>query len=322
MQFVTQTKFTDEALSVHGNCMAACIASLIDVNLASVPAWEDMGEDGSWGDSFIEFLEANGFSYEGLFTAIDPSLDWWAELIKRSPGVDGHFIVGGKSPRLGGRGHAVIFRDGVMVHDPHPSGEGLTSVEEVYMIERETQRPNFGASSYDAGITAYHSVEPHSGGEAKVLAKAGPIGDEEIARLTADGLVLLWRHGAYAFLARPEANEVGAKPGMAQMTEEEKEHIFELARLVRKMYVNLHSDAKGKQRLVNHLVDVANEHCEPALKILGYVMLEPEMPVLCKQCNWVGKLGDTQHQQKNRTCPQCQGEVVLDVKKYKEEATE
>lgn len=84
------------------------------------------------------------------------------------------------------------------------------------MTEYKAQRPNFVASSHDAGITAYHSVGPHSGGEAKVLAKAGIIGDDEIARLTADGLMLLWRHGNYAFLARPEANEAG-KPAILSL---------------------------------------------------------------------------------------------------------
>lgn len=64
------------------------------------------------------------------------------------------------------------------------------------------------ATSYEAGVTTYLSVEPY-GASAKVLARMGTLTDDEIARLTADGLTLLWRHGNYAFLTRPEANEVG-----------------------------------------------------------------------------------------------------------------
>lgn len=74
------------------------------------------------------------------------------------------------------------------------------------MTESKAQKPSFVATSYEAGVTTYLSVEP-SGASAKVLARIGTITDDEIARLTADGLVLLWRHGNYAFLSRPEANE-------------------------------------------------------------------------------------------------------------------
>lgn len=75
------------------------------------------------------------------------------------------------------------------------------------MIESKVQKPSFVATSYEAGVTTYLSVEPLVA-NAKVLARIGTITDDEIARLTADGLALLWRHGNYAFLARPEANEV------------------------------------------------------------------------------------------------------------------
>lgn len=133
---IMQTKFTNEDRSVRGNCMAACVASLIEVSIGEIPAWEDMGSDGSWGDSFNRFLEEHGYSHEGMIVQIDFSVDWWSALLEMCLGIDGYFIVGGESPRpQSTTGHAVIFKDGAMVHDPHPSGTGILTIKEVYMIE-------------------------------------------------------------------------------------------------------------------------------------------------------------------------------------------
>ena len=117
--------------------MAACVASLLGIPIDGIPSWEDMGDDGSWGDSFMSFLESNGYEYEGMIAP--RSSDWKSDVLSLSDGVDGYFIVGGKSPRLHTRGHAVIYKNGVMVHDPHPSGDGLFEIEEVYIIERNAQ---------------------------------------------------------------------------------------------------------------------------------------------------------------------------------------
>ena len=45
---------------------------------------------------------------------------------------DAYVIVAGMGPR--GRQHATIWRDGQLVHDPHPSGTGLVSVEYVDLL--------------------------------------------------------------------------------------------------------------------------------------------------------------------------------------------
>ena len=134
---VMQTKFSDESLGTRGNCMAACVASLLGIPIDGIPSWEDMGDDGSWGDSFMSFLESNGYEYEGMIAP--RSGDWKSDVLSLSDGVDGYFIVGGKSPRLHTRGHAVIYKNGVMIHDPHPSGAGLLEIEEIYIIERNAQ---------------------------------------------------------------------------------------------------------------------------------------------------------------------------------------
>lgn len=134
---VAQTKLSDNEKSIHGNCLAACVASLFEIQIDEVPAWEEMGNDGSWGDSFIKFIESRGYAYEGLIAPRSSS--WLKDVLSISNGIDGYFIVGGKSPRMNRRGHAVIYKDGVMIHDPHPSGDGLLEIEEIYIIERNAQ---------------------------------------------------------------------------------------------------------------------------------------------------------------------------------------
>jgi hypothetical protein len=136
MKPVMQTKFTDPEQTVHGNCQAACVASLLDLPLSAVPAFEDMGDE--WFGVLYEFLRKHGYDYAGTkYTGPSHNQFWWEFLLESSPGIDGYFIVGGKSPRAWvTRGHAVIYKDGVLVHDPHPSGAGLLVVEDVMMIER------------------------------------------------------------------------------------------------------------------------------------------------------------------------------------------
>ena len=134
---VMQTKFSDEVGGVHGNCMAACVASIMELDIEDIPAWEDMGNDGSWGESYYSFLESHGYETDGMANRegyTESAL--WDFVLDQCPGVDGYFIVGGDSPRIA-RGHAVIYCNREMIHDPHPSGMGVSVVREVYLIQRK-----------------------------------------------------------------------------------------------------------------------------------------------------------------------------------------
>lgn len=96
---VMQTKFTDIKKDIHGNCFRACVASLLEIDIEAIPAWEDMGSDGSWADSYYSFLNQHGYDASGLMINLDWDGDWWNEVIEATPGVDGYVIVGGTSPR-------------------------------------------------------------------------------------------------------------------------------------------------------------------------------------------------------------------------------
>ena len=135
MRQVDQTEFSNEAGTVHGNCFIACIASLLEIELHEVPAFHHMDLD--WRQPFIAFLNERGYDLRGsVFPGNEPSPFSWTGLLTVIPGVDGYFIGGGPSVRTYvSRGHAVIYKDGVMVFDPHPSRVVILCLEELYVIE-------------------------------------------------------------------------------------------------------------------------------------------------------------------------------------------
>ena len=137
MKPLMQTRTTNETETEHGNCFAACVASILELPIDDVPRFEEM-PDGQWFLPFWDLLKAYGYEFHGTRTCGD--LPAWPEdttlFEPLGPGVDGYYIVGGGSPRGVKRGHCVIYKDGRMVHDPHPSQAGVTCIQEVYLIER------------------------------------------------------------------------------------------------------------------------------------------------------------------------------------------
>jgi len=121
MKFVFQSKFGNG----EGNCFAACIASLLEIDLDSVPDFYLLFQ-ANWFDKFNEWLHPLGFS------AIIIS----HHAIHQEVGLpsDCYYLMGGMSPR--GIMHSVIGLDGKMVHDPHPSGEGLVNVDDYTFFVR------------------------------------------------------------------------------------------------------------------------------------------------------------------------------------------
>jgi hypothetical protein len=117
MKPVKQTKLYS-ADGIHsGNCLAACLASLLDLPLWMVPPFEDMFGRGDHTSRMVEWLN----------TMFKLELIW----------EDGHpvdelpefYIAVGRSPR--GVHHAVIYSKGAMVHDPHFSDAGIAEVDSV-----------------------------------------------------------------------------------------------------------------------------------------------------------------------------------------------
>lgn len=106
-----------------GNCFSACLASLLEIDLAEVPYF--MGE-ADWVGAVNRWLQPRGL---------------YALLLKSNDGEDyrflqGFYILSGTSPRANGEidpetklpwQHSVIARGNKVVHDPHPSRAGILS---------------------------------------------------------------------------------------------------------------------------------------------------------------------------------------------------
>jgi hypothetical protein len=121
MKPARQTVFYDKDAGIHGNCLAACLASLFDLPIDAVPALNTMGEE--WCDAFLKFLDHQGYEYDGQGNL---------EELKSSKG---YVIVCGMASR--GVLHAVIYKDGERFFDPHPSDEFLTEERFYYIINRK-----------------------------------------------------------------------------------------------------------------------------------------------------------------------------------------
>jgi hypothetical protein len=124
---VYQTIISDEEKGIHGNCFPACIASILELRLDEIPKLQDMGSN--WFPVLWDFLISRGFTCFGTGRK--------EEVGSYRKGVDGYYIVNGKSPRGFKRGHSVVFYEGKLVHDPHPSGLGLLDIRDFFMIERQ-----------------------------------------------------------------------------------------------------------------------------------------------------------------------------------------
>lgn len=101
----------------RGNCLQAAIASLFEVDLVEVPHF--VAHEDWWGC-------LDGWLAERNLLAV------WVKDGHEIPwGID--YLAVGTSPR-GSFKHVVIERNGELVHDPHPSGDGLVEREGIYYL--------------------------------------------------------------------------------------------------------------------------------------------------------------------------------------------
>lgn len=114
MKPVDQTLFRGEG--EHGNCVPACIASILELPLDQVPHFA-----ASHGTYFMMNMR-QWFEDQGM------GLGWTQRYIG---GV--HTIGTGKSPR-GDFQHSVVYFGRKVVHDPHPSRAGLNGDADEFMV--------------------------------------------------------------------------------------------------------------------------------------------------------------------------------------------
>ncbi len=144
---VTQTKVQVKDsvgnIVVRGNCYAACIASILEVPITEVPNMEVFYHlDNGYGEEVMRtFLISKGwelrsddrfecFHHEFLYEMYGE--DKYHYL--REKLADKYYLVSGKSSR--GIQHICIYKNGKLVHDPHPTREGLETIQHFETLEK------------------------------------------------------------------------------------------------------------------------------------------------------------------------------------------
>lgn len=104
----------------NGDCLVACLASLLDLPLWMVPPFHQMfGRGGGvYRERCDEWL-AKFFNVKMFRTE--------AEDVAGVQKLPEFYIANGLSAR--GVYHSVIYRSGMLVHDPHPSDDGIQAVD-------------------------------------------------------------------------------------------------------------------------------------------------------------------------------------------------
>lgn len=116
-----------------GNCVSACVATILGLPLEQVPHFveyglclgdssEDVGgvsNGNAWWAMLLGFLYGHGYDLVELDSVDDA---------ERGE----HLLVAGMSSR--GVLHQVVYRDGGLWHDPHPSRDGVLDVQEVLAL--------------------------------------------------------------------------------------------------------------------------------------------------------------------------------------------
>lgn len=106
--------------STHGDCVRACIASILEMNSDHVPHFFHDGCDGIIADSRIQdFLALHGLV---RFTIVHPGDISLPELLAAMSDINprAHYMLTGTTSQ--GGIHMVVCRGGAIVHDPDHCG--------------------------------------------------------------------------------------------------------------------------------------------------------------------------------------------------------
>lgn len=111
MKPVKQDIFVNDPQGRPGNCLQACIASILELKLEEVPHFVTLPDD-EWFAFLCNWLYDQGYEVEDFDSV-------WE--------TDDFMLVVGPSPRS--VSHAVVYKNGELVHDPHPSDVGILEVK-------------------------------------------------------------------------------------------------------------------------------------------------------------------------------------------------
>jgi hypothetical protein len=125
----------------EGDCMAACIASLLEIELDDVPNFAEIYNKEKGADWYIEYV--NFLSKYDLYPlTFNYDLYQWGHF------HGGYVILSVDSPNIENVQHAVIGQNGKVVHDPRKGGKpvDMNRINQVeilvkkFVIGREGER--------------------------------------------------------------------------------------------------------------------------------------------------------------------------------------
>lgn len=132
---------------VRGNCYAACIASIMELPITEVPNVETLYHiDGSlWIEIMLAFTNSKGYDLcsDNMLKRFHPNetggfdfsgTDENGKIPEYYEYKDKYYLVSGLSPR--GFSHTCIYQNGKLVHDPHPTKEGLITLEDFQTLDK------------------------------------------------------------------------------------------------------------------------------------------------------------------------------------------
>lgn len=100
----------------RGNCFAACLASILELSLDAIPGHDgcDNGRDEEWRAIYTDFLNGLGFGWFDAKIFDD-------EYLKQLKG----FMLGTVQFPGSTSLHAVVLKDGAIIHDPIPGSPAI-----------------------------------------------------------------------------------------------------------------------------------------------------------------------------------------------------
>ena len=140
----------------RGDCLSACLASILELPLSEVPIFQPHEGCGAWYVHLQRWLADRGLRSLWFHTKDEGILDMPGSWDERDGPL--YFIASGNSPR-GDWHHATVWsvdsRGCRMVHDPHPDGTGIVIDDEttyhVLVPWPQTARTNAALAALEGG---------------------------------------------------------------------------------------------------------------------------------------------------------------------------
>lgn len=125
MRPVKQSILHDPANGKYGDCLSACIASLLELPIEEMPHFCDGPRPVNWQRDLNAWLALRGLAF------IEFGVGNSAEVMQ-TIGVDVYHTISGRSSRFPAEAHCVIGRNGAVVFDPSPDDLGIAGEPESF----------------------------------------------------------------------------------------------------------------------------------------------------------------------------------------------